>query len=269
MSCKISKRQVSQIPVLYQKLWETLTQGIHFEVQAPNTVGRWFPPGTPVSSTRKLVSSSFHRLDMTLAVAEALNPNKPNQIQLNRPVATDINLWCAMPTGHKTPTQTHMSGTILYELPMSSSITLSIHLLCIFLYFYELCSTYVWFLVTYDRLYHRNPTSYTKCYLLTLDEGTTSPTWSYLTTKEPLRGFPRLEYSVSVEIIYTMKKFACVSVFIISLKQKTFLLPPLCFLWAVCNSSFKENPGKSHVMPQYIYQYWLVGNISMTALSGL
>ena len=37
----------------------------------------WFPPGTPVSSTRKLISSSFHRLDMTLAVAEALNPNKP------------------------------------------------------------------------------------------------------------------------------------------------------------------------------------------------
>ena len=42
-------------------------------------VGRWFPPGTPVSSTRKLISSSFHRLDMTLAVAEALNPNKLNQ----------------------------------------------------------------------------------------------------------------------------------------------------------------------------------------------
>ena len=44
-------------------------------------VGRWFPPGTPVSSTRKLIliSSSFHRLDMTLAVAEALNPNKPNK----------------------------------------------------------------------------------------------------------------------------------------------------------------------------------------------
>ena len=40
-------------------------------------VGRWFPPGTPVSSTRKLISSSYHRLDMTLAVAEALNPNKP------------------------------------------------------------------------------------------------------------------------------------------------------------------------------------------------
>ena len=39
---------------------------------------RWFPPGTPVSSTRKLISSSFHRLDMTLAVAGALNPNKPN-----------------------------------------------------------------------------------------------------------------------------------------------------------------------------------------------
>ena len=37
-------------------------------------VGRWFPPGAPVSSTRKLISSSFHRLDMTLAVAEVLNP---------------------------------------------------------------------------------------------------------------------------------------------------------------------------------------------------
>ena len=43
-------------------------------------VDRWFPPGTPVSSTRKLISSSsFRRLDMTLAVAEALAPNKPNQ----------------------------------------------------------------------------------------------------------------------------------------------------------------------------------------------
>ena len=47
-------------------------------------VGRWFPPGTPVPSTiKKLISSSsssssFHRLDMTLAVAEALNPNTPN-----------------------------------------------------------------------------------------------------------------------------------------------------------------------------------------------
>ena len=42
--------------------------------------GGWFPPGTPVSSPRKLISSSsFHRLDMTLAVAEALNPNKRNQ----------------------------------------------------------------------------------------------------------------------------------------------------------------------------------------------
>ena len=41
--------------------------------------GAWFPPGTPVSSTRKLISSSFHHLDMTLAVAEALNPNKLNQ----------------------------------------------------------------------------------------------------------------------------------------------------------------------------------------------
>ena len=41
-------------------------------------VGQWFPPGTLVSSTTKLISSLFHRLDMTLAVAEALNPNKPN-----------------------------------------------------------------------------------------------------------------------------------------------------------------------------------------------
>ena len=42
-------------------------------------VVRWFPPGTPVSPTRKLISSSsFPCLGMTLAVAEALNPNKPN-----------------------------------------------------------------------------------------------------------------------------------------------------------------------------------------------
>ena len=59
-------------------------------------VGRWFPPGTPVSSTRKLISSSFHRLDMTLAVAEALNPNKPNQ---NRPTQPRLCIqkslsWC-------------------------------------------------------------------------------------------------------------------------------------------------------------------------------
>ena len=50
-------------------------------------VGPWFPPGTPVSSTRKLISSSsFHRLDMTLAVAEALSPNKPylTTIRLDR-----------------------------------------------------------------------------------------------------------------------------------------------------------------------------------------
>ena len=46
-------------------------------------VGRWFPQGTPVSSTRKLISSSsFHRLDMTLAVAEALNPNKPIMVNI-------------------------------------------------------------------------------------------------------------------------------------------------------------------------------------------
>ena len=44
-------------------------------------VGRCFPPGTPVSSTRELISSSFHRLDMTLAVAEALNPNKKTYVR--------------------------------------------------------------------------------------------------------------------------------------------------------------------------------------------
>ena len=52
---------------------------IYVSFQTNIQVGRWFPPGTPVSSTRKLISSSFHRLDMTLAVAEALNPNTPNQ----------------------------------------------------------------------------------------------------------------------------------------------------------------------------------------------
>ena len=54
-------------------------------------VGRWLPPGTPVSSTRKLISSSFHRLDMTLAVVEALNPNKTNKKTINK------NSHCAHP----------------------------------------------------------------------------------------------------------------------------------------------------------------------------
>ena len=56
-------------------------------------VGRWFPPGTPVSSTRKLISSPFHRLDMTLAVAEALNPNKPNQTTVSVQCGTYKNPW--------------------------------------------------------------------------------------------------------------------------------------------------------------------------------
>ena len=42
--------------------------------------GRWFPPGTPVSSTRKLISSSFRHLHTTLAVAEALNNNTPKRV---------------------------------------------------------------------------------------------------------------------------------------------------------------------------------------------
>ena len=45
--------------------------------------GQWVPSGTLVSSTTGLsqtdISSfSFHCLDMTLAVAEALSPYKPN-----------------------------------------------------------------------------------------------------------------------------------------------------------------------------------------------
>ena len=57
-----------------------------------NTVGRWFPPGTPVSSTRKLISSSssFHRLDMTLAVAEALTPNNANPILVYNIATTEL-----------------------------------------------------------------------------------------------------------------------------------------------------------------------------------
>ena len=47
-------------------------------VKSNTFVGRWFPPGTPVSSTR----NSFHRLDLTLAVAEALNPSNPKPYSL-------------------------------------------------------------------------------------------------------------------------------------------------------------------------------------------
>ena len=61
---------------LVSKLWaETDQNGTFFDNNCA-AVGRWFPPGAPVSSIKKLISSSFH-LDMTLAVAEALNPNKP------------------------------------------------------------------------------------------------------------------------------------------------------------------------------------------------
>ena len=53
-------------------------------------VGCWFPRGTPVSSTRKLISSSsFHRLDMNLTVAEALSPNKPNLYAVK-----EVDLYC-------------------------------------------------------------------------------------------------------------------------------------------------------------------------------
>ena len=50
--------------------------------------------GTLVSFTRKLISSpSFHRLDMTLALAEALNPNNPIQsIQIYFGSAFDASL---------------------------------------------------------------------------------------------------------------------------------------------------------------------------------
>ena len=43
-------------------------------------VGRWFPPGAPVSSTHENWHHYHlnHRPDMTLAVTEELNPNKPN-----------------------------------------------------------------------------------------------------------------------------------------------------------------------------------------------
>ena len=39
-------------------------------------VGRWFPPGAPVSFTNETDISSAYCLDLTLAVAEALSPNK-------------------------------------------------------------------------------------------------------------------------------------------------------------------------------------------------
>ena len=41
-------------------------------------VGQWFPLGTPVSSTTKLISfSALHRLHMTLAIPEVLDPSIP------------------------------------------------------------------------------------------------------------------------------------------------------------------------------------------------
>ena len=63
----------------------------------PNAIGRWFPPGTPVSSTRKLISSSsFHRIEVTLAVVGALHPNKPKNLT---PTGADLG----GPKGHVPP----------------------------------------------------------------------------------------------------------------------------------------------------------------------
>ena len=43
-------------------------------------IGWWFPPGAPVSSTSETdIPSPFHRLDMTLAVGEALSQTKLKQ----------------------------------------------------------------------------------------------------------------------------------------------------------------------------------------------
>ena len=43
---------------------------------------QWFSPGTPVFSTSETdISSSFHQLDMTLTVTEALRP-KTNKTQI-------------------------------------------------------------------------------------------------------------------------------------------------------------------------------------------
>ena len=55
-------------------------------------LGRWFPPGAPDSSTSEtdISSSSFHCIDMTLAVAEALSPIKPKPCFLDTP---DINTY--------------------------------------------------------------------------------------------------------------------------------------------------------------------------------
>ena len=42
-------------------------------------LGPWFPPDTPVFSTSETnIPTSFQRLDMTLAVAEAISPNITN-----------------------------------------------------------------------------------------------------------------------------------------------------------------------------------------------
>ena len=64
----------------FTSLWPGFGTGHMFE-SLSFAVGRWFPPDPPVSSTSEtdISSSTFHYLDMTMAVAEALSPNKPNQ----------------------------------------------------------------------------------------------------------------------------------------------------------------------------------------------
>ena len=100
-------------------------------------VGRWFPPGTPVSSTRKLISSSsFHRLDMTLAVAEALTPNKPNQTTLPflpsyLPLVsggashTDVDLYGDLQSNPSPPFNVAMAGLSTLDLHLIDNFDLS------------------------------------------------------------------------------------------------------------------------------------------------
>ena len=78
----------------------------------------WWEGGDPVWITARrqvttdfntcssidLQSSSFHRLDMTLAVAEALSPNKPNQAGVAEPEGGGAQGGFSAP-----PTHTHFS----------------------------------------------------------------------------------------------------------------------------------------------------------------
>ena len=112
-------------------------------------------------STKKLISSSsFHRLDMALAVAEALTPNKPkptptNTNKFNLCVIIGINTcWCSK-WRHcwiKFVRRVHMLCIIcwyLYFVPMCTYMYVCVYCVCMYVCYTNYWPMFVYMLLSY------------------------------------------------------------------------------------------------------------------------